>query len=96
MKRNAQSDAHAIQALDLRLGGATYRQISKALGVPLATAHRHVQRMMREYAVGPATQVRDMEVARLDRLLMGHWDKAIQGDVNATRYSYRPASGLSF
>ena len=40
---------------------------------------------MREYATEPATQLRDMEVARLDRLLMGHWTKAIGGDVNATR-----------
>ena len=85
MKRNAQSDIHGVQALDMRLGGASYRRISKALGVPLATAHRHVQRMMREYAAEPATQLRDMEVARLDRLLMGHWGKAIGGDVNATR-----------
>ena len=83
-KRNDQIDAIAAQAVDMRLGGASYRQISKALGVPLATTHRHVQRMLTEYAE-TATQLRDMEVARLDRLLMGHWTKAIGGDVNATR-----------
>ena len=84
-KRNARADVHDAQALDMRLGGASYRQISKALGVPLATAHRHVQRMLTEYAVEPATQLRDMEVARLDRLLAAHWGKATKGDVNATR-----------
>ena len=68
----------------MRLAGASYRQISATLGVPLATAHRQVQRMLTEYAE-TATQLRDMEVARLDRLLMGHWTKAIGGDVNATR-----------
>ena len=84
-KRNARADVHDAQALDMRLGGASYRQISKALGVPLATAHRHVQQMLREYATEPATQVRDMEVARLDRLLSAHWGKATNGDINATR-----------
>ena len=41
--------------------------------------------MLTEYAVEPATQLRDMEVARLDRLLAAHWGKATKGDVNATR-----------
>ena len=78
-------DARALKALDMRLGGSTYRQIGAALAVSHATAFSDVQRMLREYAAEPATQVRDAEVARLDRLMAGHWDKAINGDVNSTR-----------
>ena len=85
MKRTAGVDARAVKALDMRLGGASYRQIGKALHVDHTTAMRCVQRMLREYATEPSTQVRDMEVARLDRLMAGHWEKAIHGDVNSTR-----------
>ena len=85
MARNAESEARGMQALSLRLGGASYREIGRTLGVSHVTAFRYLRWAMREYAAEPATQIRDMEVARLDRLMAGHWEKAINGDVNSTR-----------
>ena len=38
MKRTAGVDARAVKALDMRLGGASYRQIGKALHVDHTTA----------------------------------------------------------
>ena len=85
MARNADSQVRAVQALDLRQAGASYRQIGNTLGVSHVTAFRYVRRLLREHTREPAEQIRDAEIARLDRLLMGHWGKAIGGDVNATR-----------
>src|SRR3990172_2959972 len=84
MSGNAVTQARRVQALDLRLAGASYRQIALALGVGVKTAWLDVNRALREYLSEPSDQVRAAEVARLDRLFLAHWPKAISGDHQAT------------
>jgi len=84
MSGNAVTQARRVQALDLRLAGASYRQIAVVLGVGVKTAWLDVNRALREYLTEPSDQVRAAEVARLERLFMAHWPKAISGDKEAT------------
>ena len=85
MAVNAKTQARRLQALDLRLAGASYRQIAQQLGVDVALAYRDVAKMIAEYASEPAGQVRKAEVARLDKLMLAHWSEAIKGDYKATQ-----------
>lgn len=82
---DAEQDARSLAALDLRLAGASYRQIALQLQVSVGTAFHDVQRMIHEHAAEPAEEVRMQELARLDRLMLAHWPKAVAGDREATR-----------
>ena len=84
MKRTAATDVRELKALDLRLAGASYRQIGQQLNVSHVQAQRDVHRMLKEVASEPAEEVRKAELARLDRLVMAHWPAAVQGDSKAT------------
>ena len=84
MSRNGLTDARGLKALDLRLSGASYRQIGQQLGVSHVQAFRDVQRVLREVVSEPAEAVRRVELARLDRLMRAHWSAAIEGDTKAT------------
>lgn len=76
-------EAHAIQ---LRLAGASYSQIATQLGYKGPSGAYHaVMRGLAHFAVEPATKLRDMEAARLDALMMAHWQRAVNGDIDATR-----------
>jgi hypothetical protein len=60
--------------LQLRLGGAPYRDIATALEVSLKTAYYDVQDALGQldFAVkAKAERLRDLEAARLDRWLLG-------------------------
>lgn len=81
---NAITDARRVQALDLRLAGASYRQIGAQLGVSHQTAYTDVQEMLKEYCTETADEVRSQEVHRLDRLLLAQWPKATAGDTKAS------------
>ena len=84
MSRNGATDARGLKALDLRLSGASYRQIGQQLGVSHVQAFRDVHHMLREVASEPAEEVRKAELARLDKLMRAHWPAAIEGDTKAT------------
>ena len=84
MKRTAATDARCLKALDLRLAGASYRQIGSQLKVSHVQAQRDVHHMLQEVAGEPAEKVRHAELARLDRLLLAHWPAAVSGDQKAT------------
>ena len=61
----------AQQALDLRIAGATYRQIAGQLAVSLKTAYLDVQTALGALDAVVATtaeRLRELEAARLDRL----------------------------
>jgi hypothetical protein len=63
--------ARADQALDLRIAGATYRQIAAQLHCSAKTAYFDVQTALGALdavIAKKAERVRDLEVARLDRL----------------------------
>ena len=76
MKRTATADARAVKTLELRLAGASYREIGAALKVSHVQAIRDVTYMLRQYASQPADEVREVERRRLDRLLLSHWPAA--------------------
>lgn len=84
-KRTGVKEGLVLEAMRLRLAGATYRQIAASQWCSRQEAYRRVQRAIREYAAEPATTVRDLEVARLDALLMGHWQPAVAGDPRHTQ-----------
>jgi hypothetical protein len=93
--RKRQSQARAerrsktIQALGLRASGATYRQIGDALGVSEPTAWRLVQRESESMIRESASEVLELELQRLDRMLMGLWPDAIDGNVPAVLATLR-------
>lgn len=68
------------QALAYRHAGKGYRQIAQLLNVSVQVAYEDVQWALDQVIREPAEQVLDMEVARLDELQAGIWDKAVMGD----------------
>jgi hypothetical protein len=65
------------QALELRKGGAGYEQIARQLGYKsVASAYDAVRSGLKRTLREPAEEVRALELARLDRLLMGQWKAA--------------------
>jgi hypothetical protein len=76
------------QALELRLAGADYRQIGVQLGVSMKTAFYDVQTELNRgeaLARKNAEKLREIELARCDKMTLGLWPKARAGDVNAVR-----------
>ena len=72
------------KCLELRVAGATYRQIAEALSesgfkCSLKTAYRDVQtavRAIQKYTHEQAEVLKQLEVDRLDRLMMALWTRA--------------------
>ena len=86
--RQLKARQHEEQALELRLGGATYAQIGEALGMSASGAFKAVDRALLRHAAETdekAEKLRRIEVARLDRLLLGVWPRAKRGDEHAAR-----------
>lgn len=65
-----QTHERRVRALDLRRNGASYRQISAALGVSASTAHEDVQVALRDSLAEPAEAVRKIMLERLDAMLL--------------------------
>jgi hypothetical protein len=65
------------QAVELRLAGATYRQIAETLDVNIKVAWQYVTDAMQQTArqTENVLQLQQIEVARLDRLQMRAWQK---------------------
>lgn len=87
--RNIRARELEAQALELRKAGATYQQIADRLGVALSSTQRAVARALERMVVEPATDVRILEVARLDQLLLGLWGAAVKGDTAAVDRALR-------
>jgi hypothetical protein len=78
--------ARRLQALELRKGGASYRQIGERLGVSDCQAHNDVSRCLdnlSKLADDVAGHLRTMEEARLDALLLAVMPQARQGNLGA-------------
>lgn len=70
-------------ALSLRKAGATLDQIAKQCSYgSRASAHKAIKRAMAELPRENAQELRDLEVARLDELLLAYWQRA-KKDINA-------------
>ena len=75
-----------IKALDLRIAGATYRQIGKEFGVSYVQAYRDVTDLLAEEskrAAEKADHLRRIELARCEKMTVALWPKVRDGDEKA-------------
>jgi len=85
-KQMARGAATEREALELRKAGATYHQIADRMGISVSGAHAAVTRALkalREETSEEAQSVRQLEIDRLDAMLLGCWEKARRGDAAA-------------
>jgi hypothetical protein len=80
-KRRLAAAERQRQALELKKAGADYRTIAERVGYAgPAGAYKAVTTALKALVQEPAEELRTMEVARLDQMLLGLWPKAIKGD----------------
>ncbi len=73
-----------IEALKLKLAGATYDDIAGQLGYAgRSGAHKGVMLALKREAKEPAEKLRVIEDMRLDRALLAIWQGVMGGDFNA-------------
>lgn len=80
------------RVLQLRLSGASYREIGAVVGVNASTAYRHVRKAIaaiEKRCAEQAAEIRRLELERLDALQMALWPRALNGDEKATRQVLR-------
>lgn len=71
------------QAIELRKGGYSYREIAKELGCSLTQAWFDVKKVLDDLAAHDretAAQVRKIEIMRLDTMVRGLWPNVQSGD----------------
>lgn len=74
-----------MQALQLRRSGATFQQIAEQLGYAhRSNARKAIQAALDGALSEEADALRALELDRLDRLQLAHWQRATSGDVKAT------------
>jgi hypothetical protein len=81
-----------VQVLEFRKAGAPYRQIARELGVDVHTAHADVGAelaALRETAVAEATELRALELERLDGMTSGLWPHIQEGSAAAVSAGVR-------
>lgn len=74
------------ECLLLRKAGATYDQIAERVGITREGARGAVARALAalsDVCTEEAKEVRQLELDRLDVMLLGIWDQARRGDVQA-------------
>ena len=78
------------QALQLRQAGVAYEDIAQRLGYSgRSSAWRSVMAALKHTLQEPADEVRTLELARLDRLLLGLWPQAAAGNQGAVDRALR-------
>lgn len=85
------------QALALRIARSSYRQIARALGVSVSTAHELVTEALeevREVNRQSATELKNLEVALLDEMTLKLWPKAAPGSTVAPKLDPRTADTI--
>ena len=81
-----------VLALELRKAGASYREVARRLGVDVHTAHADVGAelaALRETAVAEATELRALELERLDSMTSGLWSGIQDGSAAAVSAGVR-------
>lgn len=76
-------------ALNLRLAGARYAAIAEKLGISTPQAWRDVADALKEIKREPSLAVLDMELHRLDQMLLGLWRQAASGNLKAVGAALR-------
>ncbi|WP_306358678.1 MULTISPECIES: hypothetical protein [unclassified Nocardia] len=77
------------KALKLRLAGASYRAIAEKLEISSSQAHRDVTEALAELKREPAQAVLDLELHRLDQMLLGLFKEAVSGNIKAVLAALR-------
>ena len=81
---NIESTMRHIKALELRKAGLSFDRIAQELGYASAGAAHNAVRICLERSVQePAKEVRQMEVARLDDMLLSIWPEVRKGHLGA-------------
>lgn len=71
------------EALELRFQGKSYEEIARHFGVKKPTIYQWIQNQLAETVRAPTDEMREFEVARLDKLLETRWERALDGDDEA-------------
>lgn len=80
-QRLIEANQKAADAMTLRIAGATYQQIADKLNyADPSGAQKAVERAMQRTIQEPADQLRQLELERLDKLWLGIYPKASQGE----------------
>lgn len=80
----SEADDRRARAVELRLAGATYDAIAKAVGYASRSgAHKAVQEALADPSQDGPSEATETDLARLDAMLTGLWPKARRGDVQA-------------
>ena len=83
-KNDPEVGARQAEALTLRATGMTYERISQELDYRApSSAFRAVESAVKKTLQEPADELRTLELARLDSLQSGLWDKAMGGNLKA-------------
>lgn len=73
-----------LKAMELRKAGLSFDQIAKQLGYKNSScAHYAVRACLKKIIQEPAKEIRDMEVARLDDMLLSIWGEVRKGHLGA-------------
>lgn len=79
-----QKAARRIDALNLRIAGFTYDEISKRLGLHSSTVANMLKGILSNPEQTSVRELRDVENARLDKAQSAIWTKVLRGDLHAT------------
>jgi hypothetical protein len=81
-----------LRAVDLRIGGYSYREIGKEIGESHEAARKQVKDALQKIETATAESAQELvriEVERCDAMLKGLWGDAKDGDVDAVIASLR-------
>jgi hypothetical protein len=83
-RNNAEAVMRRRQACELHLAGVSYEDIASQLGFQTASgAYQAVRSGVERQESETARQIRDIELRRLDAMLVGLWPTARKGNVAA-------------
>ena len=83
-KNRALAAARRAQAVQLKASGLTYAAIATEMGYAnRGTIYRIISEALKAQNVEAVEQLRNLEVARLDKLQLAMWAAAMAGDVHA-------------
>jgi len=89
-QRKVEAHTRQLQALELRKAGVTYEGIAKQLGYKSPEAvFQAVKAAMKSSLNEPANEIREMEVKRLDDMLLAMWPQVKNGNQGAVDRSLR-------
>lgn len=82
-------EALTFQVLELRTTGLSIRKIAAELGIATSAVQAHLTRALTEIRSPPLEEVRELELQRLDEMLISIKDRMAMGDVRALELALR-------